>query len=98
MASKQETRLRNKIKKAIEAEFEDVYIFHPHGSMYAAGAPDLCGCLSPEGTFFGLEVKMPRSRNRLTKLQGEYLARINGAGGIAAVVTTVKEALDALSD
>ena len=95
MASKPETRLRAKIVKAVEKEFgDDVYIKHPHGSMYSAGLPDLIGCL--EGTFFALEVKTPENRSGATKLQQLHLDQIETAGGVAAVVRSVDEAINAL--
>lgn len=96
MASKPETRLRGKIVKAIEAEFEYVYVKHPHGSMYSSGLPDLIGCL--EGTFFALEVKTPENKKGATKLQQLHLDNIENAGGVAAVVRSVDEALEVLRE
>lgn len=58
------------------------------------GIPDICGVY--RGRFFGLEVKLPGRENTVTKNQAEVLKRIDRAGGIAAVVTTRREALDAV--
>lgn len=95
MAAKHESVLRRKIFKAIEAKYgKAVYIFHPHGGMYSAGAPDLVGAL--RGRFFGLEVKTPENGKGVTKLQKAHLDQIKSAGGVSAVVTSVEEALSAL--
>lgn len=96
MASKAETRLRGKIVRAIEAEFDSVYVKHPHGSMYSSGLPDLIGCLG--GTFFGLEVKTPENKKGATKLQQLHLDMIEDAGGVSAVVRSVEEALAVLHE
>lgn len=64
-----------------------------HGGAYqSAGLPDIIGC--HEGRFFALEVKRPGKH--LTPLQALTLSRIASAGGIAARVTGVDEALAAL--
>ena len=49
--------------------------------------------------FLALEVKRPckNPASKLTPQQAEYLDLVRQAGGIAAVVTSVKEALDAMA-
>lgn len=95
MASKAETRLRNRIKKRLEKVYgEDIYIQHPHGSMYSSGQLDLYGCLF--GYFFALEVKMPTNKRGATKLQQEHIEAIKKSGGVAIVVTSPQEAEEAL--
>jgi hypothetical protein len=94
MASNPEAKLTLKIRKALEAE--GAYVFKVHGGRFSAGIPDLVGCM--DGQFFGFEVKLPGRTNTVTKLQQANLTRIEEAGGVAAVVTTVDEALEKLPD
>jgi len=95
MASKPETKLRLKIQKAVRKEYGSlVFIEHPTAGMYGSGILDLVGCL--EGKFFALEVKTPKGK--ATERQLEIIKRICHAGGIAAVVTSVEEALDVLEE
>lgn len=65
------------------------------GTRMSAGLPDIIGCHN--GTFVGLEVKRPSTRNTVTERQAETLRRIAAAGGLAAVVTSREEALEALN-
>src|SRR4051812_35297147 len=91
-----ESKLQLRIRKGLEQEFgDDIYIFKEHGGRYSHGVPDLVGCY--EGTFIGLEVKVPGHENRVTKLQQSNLDRIEKAGGIAAVVSSLKQAREALN-
>lgn len=94
MASKGETRLRGKIVKAAKAEFPEIHIEHPHGSMYSSGMLDLVGCL--ESVYFALEVKMPTNRKGATDLQQATIDSIIRAGGVAAIVRSTDEALEVL--
>lgn len=50
------------------------------------------GCY--KGYFYGLELKAPGKEHTLTERQAHALKSIKKAGGKAAVVTSVKEALD----
>jgi hypothetical protein len=84
-------------EKAIVAKIAKVlvgagaYVQKNHGGAFSGvGRPDLEGCL--EGRFFGIEVKVPERRGRITPLQNYTLAAIRGAGGYAGVMTTVEEA------
>lgn len=61
-----------------------------HGSPYMSSLPDIVGCV--EGRFVGIEVKRPSNRNGVTPGQQAELDAIREAGGIAGVVTSVKEA------
>lgn len=64
-----------------------------HGGEYQeVGLPDIVGCY--KGRFVGVEVKMPGGKP--TARQRFILEQITMAGGIAAVVTSVEEALDLL--
>ena len=95
MASKPETKLRLKIQKAVRKEYGKlVWIEHPTAGMYGSGLLDLVGCL--EGRFFALEVKV--GKGKATERQETTIDRILEAGGIAAVVRSVEEALDVLEE
>jgi hypothetical protein len=86
-----EAPLRKKILKRLREE--GGFWYHPAGNpMTMAGIPDLIGCY--KGRFVGLEVKRPGKP--LTQLQAHTLKRIKAAGGVAAVVHSVEEALEAL--
>lgn len=61
-----------------------------------AGTPDILACV--DGRFVALEVKVPGRLSRTTALQRWHLEKIKKAGGRAAVVTCVKEALEALGE
>lgn len=61
-----------------------------HGGPYATnGVPDILGCY--RGVFFALEVKA--GENKATQLQEAMIKQIHAAGGLAAVVHDVPEAL-----
>lgn len=65
------------------------FAWKTHGGMYGtAGIPDIIACVG--GRFVALEVKQPG--RQATRLQAATLDKIRGAGGIAAVVTSVEEA------
>lgn len=91
---KPETKLTKKIRVALQMKRCFVVKVNP-GLYSKAGLPDLVGCLR-NGHFFGLEVKMPGREKTLTMRQAQNLKKIKKAGGIAAVVTSVEEALEAL--
>lgn len=60
-------------------------------SATKAGVPDILGCY--KGMFFGIEVKTPKTRHNVSKLQEYNLNKIHAAGGfsiVAADVDTVK--------
>jgi hypothetical protein len=66
-----------------------------HGGPHSIrGLPDIVGC--SEGFMFAFEVKLPGRERNLTKLQDKKLRDLKAAGSITAVVTTVKEAVEAL--
>ena len=69
------------------------FAWKEHGSMYGtAGIPDIICCY--RGQFVGLEVKRPGKK--LTALQEKTIAKINAAGGVAAMVTGVDEVRELL--
>lgn len=64
------------------------FTWNEHGGMYGtAGIPDIIACI--DGRFFAFEVKQPGGR--LTRLQETTIAKIEAAGGVALMVTSVAE-------
>ena len=87
---KPETALQNRIRDAITKRWPDTYIIKVHGNPYQmAGVPDLLMCV--QGKFIGIEVKMPG--NAPTALQYVHMERIKTAGGGAAWVNNVEDAV-----
>lgn len=90
-----EATLTNNIRKKIKANGH--FVWKAKGDpRQTKGIPDLCGVRAPDGRFFGIEVKLPGKEKNLTVNQAVMLDRIGKAGGIAVVVTTVAQALEAL--
>ena len=86
-----ESTLTRNIKSALEDEGAVVYKYY--GNPYTgSGIPDLLIC--HRGRFIALEVKT--ERGKVSEQQEWQLKRIDKAGGIARVVRSVDEALDAL--
>ncbi len=86
-----EATLRTSIVKALRAY--SGWWTVTHADQYATGGlPDIIGCYA--GTFVGLEVKLPGKEHTLTKRQAHRLSQINKAGGRAAMVTSVTQAMD----
>jgi len=91
------------IRKALLREYPNAVIYNVHGGAYQeAGIPDLLLCV--QGRFIGLEVKFQRpgesaerARNKASDRQIMQIARINAAGGTAAVVLSAQEALDVVA-
>ena len=52
-------------------------------SASKAGVSDLIICL--EGKFISLEVKTPKTKSNVSKLQAYHLSKVEEAGGIAGV-------------
>lgn len=66
-----------------------------HGSAnQVTGLPDIVGCY--KGRFVGLEVKLPDGSHKLSERQRLMLTRIEQQGGISAVVTSPRGALEAI--
>lgn len=65
------------------------------GNRMQAGLPDIIGCY--KGRFCGLEVKRPSNRDGVTPRQQKVLAAITKAGGLSVVVTSVDEAIKAVT-
>lgn len=89
-SQKPESRLSTKIIKTLRARTDGWWVKIP-GTAFSAGLPDIIGCV--DGKFYGLEVKLPGREKTLTARQAFILDQIALAGGTAAVVTSVEEAL-----
>lgn len=64
------------------------FAWKTHGGMYGtAGIPDIIACM--DGRFYAFEVKQPGGR--LTRLQAVTLEKMEAAGGVAVMVTSVDE-------
>ena len=73
------------------------FVYKTHGSAYQmSGIPDIT-TIARNGRFVGLEVKRPKL-GRLTPIQAATLDRITEAGGYAAGVTSVEEAMEAMGE
>lgn len=57
----------------------------------ALGSSDLIGILSPSGRFLALEIKL-RGASDLSPHQRTFINVVNGFGGAAACVSSIKEA------
>ena len=72
------------------------FVYKTHGSAYQrSGIPDIT-LVARGGRYVGLEVKRPQV-GRLTAIQAATLNAINRGGGYATVVTSVDEAMAALT-
>lgn len=88
-----EAALRTKIVKALR-RYSGWWMV-THGGMYTSrGIPDIMGCYA--GRLVGFEVKTPERVHTLTERQARCLADIKRAGGIAAVITSVDDAMGIL--
>lgn len=93
MSTKPETLLRRKIQAALRKAGAFATVIH--GSVYQeAGLPDLC-CVY-RGRSLWLEVKLPGQTPSTAQIV--MRARLELAGAVCEVATSVEEALRALSD
>lgn len=87
-----EPALTLKIRKGLETK--GAAVAKIHGGMYSAGVSDLLVCW--ESRFFAMEVKLPGREKNVTMLQRAYLDRVVRAGGVGAVITSLKQAFEVL--
>jgi hypothetical protein len=66
----------------------------PTRAGLCVGSSDLIGIVAPMGKFLALEVKRPGEK--ASEQQQKFLEVVRMAGGIAAVVTSVEEAIAAV--
>lgn len=92
MAKKPESKLQQRIQKALKARYPRSWWVKFHGGIFsAAGVPDLLGCVN--GQFFALEVKCPGKLRTLTPIQAQVIDKLQRAGACACTITSVEEAL-----
>lgn len=90
MATKPESRLQRRIRRAITDEFGGWY-FKVHGGPFqAAGVPDIVGCIA--GFFVAIEVKMPNT-GKMSPTQRATIKKIKKTNGIAFVAVSEEEAV-----
>lgn len=96
-----ERTITTRIVKALNA-LDGVYVRKTHGGAYGgAGWPDIVGVArnaAGRGIFLALEVKRPGGKYGVTMLQARELARYDACGGKAVVVTSVDEAVAAVTE
>lgn len=87
MASEQQ--IQKKITTYLESEgFYVVKVV----SATKSGVPDILACC--EGTFVGIEVKKPETRNNVSRLQEYNLSQIEDSGGLSLVAWNVEMVKD----
>ncbi len=90
---KESTLVRNILK---EIRAQGGWWFKTHGSPYQmAGLPDILGV--HDGRFVAFEVKTPGKETQTSPRQEMTMHRIQEAGGVTAVVSSVSGALGVLS-
>lgn len=85
-----ESTVQRNIINALRAR--GAYVLNPYSAE--EGTPDLIVCY--EGRFFALEVKT--DTGRASKIQLHRLAQVESAGGVARIVRSVADAVDAVND
>ena len=80
---------QTKILKYLKAKYPKAFIWKAAAGPYSyCGIPDVCMVL--DGIFYGFEVKRPFI-GRPSQMQLRTIRLIRGAGGIAGIVTSVKD-------
>lgn len=91
-----ESELVAKIMKELR-KLPHLFFWKEHGGIYGtAGIPDIIICAN--GRFIGLEVKLPGGSYGATALQQKTIRDIQKAGGAAAVVRSVEEAIQIVKE
>lgn len=91
---KNESELTRETVKAFN-RLEDCYAFRVHGGPnQKKGTLDITGCY--KGYFFSIEQKMPDKRNNVTDIQAANIRKIDAAGGIVGVATSIEESIELL--
>ena len=91
--AQRESRLSRDIMQQLR--LQGAFCFKVWGSEHMmAGLPDIIGCYG--GRFFAFETKTPDKRNNTSMVQNRIIQKIRDAGGLAQVVCTTTEAVDAM--
>lgn len=97
MVKAPESKLQEKIRKALKEEFPTSFFYKTHGGpMQKRGIPDIMGCI--DGKFVAIEVKVPGKENTLSELQKEALEQISNAGGLAFMSTSVEDTISTVKN
>ncbi len=88
-----ESALTARIMRYLKAQ-PALFCWKQHGGQFGTtGLPDIICCVS--GRFVAFEVKRPagdgRAGGKLTKLQEVALGKIQAAGGVAVMVTSLED-------
>ncbi len=90
MAATPEKKVKTAIKSWLNTKA--YYHFSPIGGPFAVhGVPDIIVCAN--GRFIGIECKAPGKASNTTPNQDDHIDRINKAGGISFVATSVDEVI-----
>lgn len=90
----EEGYFQKKIKEYIEKRFPEAFVWKAAAGPYSqAGIPDICCVIN--GRYYGFEVKRPFI-GEASEIQKKTIKEIRAAGGVAAVVCTIKEAKEVL--
>lgn len=93
MAKQPESRLQQKIQKALRREVGGWWFKVWGGPFMPAGIPDLIGCV--DGLFFAFEVKLPKKSSKPSAIQLETIRDIvMKGGGVATIVRSEEEAVE----
>jgi Holliday junction resolvase len=91
--AQRESKLSRDIMAALR--LQGAWCIKVHGSEFMqVGVPDIIGCYG--GRFFAFETKTPDKRNNTSMVQNRIIQKIRDAGGLAQVVCTTTEAVDAM--
>ena len=82
-----EQDIQKKIIKMLEKDYKAYVVKIIQANK--AGVPDILACIN--GKFIGIEVKRPKTKNNVSRLQEYNLIMIKQAGGIATVSWSVKD-------
>ena len=79
-----------KIQKQITDYLTSLHCYHVKViSATKKGIPDILVCL--KGMFIGIEVKTPKTMNTVSPLQAYNLEKIDEAGGLSFVASSVED-------
>jgi hypothetical protein len=94
-----ETRLVNRMRKAVSARWPEAFVVKVHGSPYQrAGLPDLLVIVGGRAVWLEVKAQAPgeseeHARGRVTALQQVTLDDLARSGAVAGVAITVAEVL-----
>lgn len=94
MSRQSESKLSNRIIKALNRQSE-TFAWKNHGSQFTLGGlPDIIVC--HRGLFVALEVKMPGLKDNVSPVQQVVHQQLRQAGGRVHVISSIDEALEAV--